>query len=290
MEYEANTQTMTDAEKMIDPMQPRRFRINKVKWETHETFTHELVPLDEEHSFHFKPGQFNMIYMFGVGEIAISISGDPGDPSRLYHTTRVVGSVTQRKQHLKAGDILGIRGPYGNGWPVEKAEGKDVLVIAGGIGMAPLRPVIYHLLNNRDRFERISLMYGTRSPDRILYYDEIKKWRSRFDLDVSVTVDSANKNWRGHVGVVTKLLPKAMFDPENTIAFVCGPEIMMRFAAIDLLKYDLLEHQIHLSMERNHKCAIGYCGHCQLGSYFICKDGPVFTYDKLKNYLSLKEV
>lgn len=281
---------MKETELTTDPMRPRRFRINTVRWETDETFTHKLVPLDGKQSFHFSPGQFNMIYMFGVGEIAISICGDPAETSHLYHTTRVVGSVTRRKQHLEEGDVLGIRGPYGNGWPVEKAKGKDVLVVAGGIGMAPLRPLIYHLLSNRDNFERITLMYGSRSPDRILYYEELKKWRSRFDLDVSVTVDSADKNWRGHVGVVTKLLPKAMFDPENTIAFVCGPEIMMRFAAIDLLKYDLLEHQIYLSMERNHKCGVGYCGHCQLGSYFICRDGPVFTYDKIKNYLSLKEV
>ncbi len=271
-------------------MQLRRFRIDKVSWETDDTFTHELIPLDGGSFFNFQPGQFNMIYLFGVGEIPISISGDPGNSSRLFHTTRVVGSVTSRKKNLQAGDILGIRGPFGNGWPVDKAVGKDVLIVAGGIGLAPLRPVLYHLLDHRDQYERISLLYGTRTPESILYHDELKKWSSRLDLDVRVTVDTADKSWKGHVGVVTRLLPKAMFDPENTAAFICGPEIMMRFAATDLLKLDIPQDNIYISMERNFKCGIGFCGHCQLGSYFICKDGPVFTYDKLKSYLSLKEV
>ncbi len=284
-------ETKEITETMTDPMLPRRFKINKVTWETHETFTHELIPIDGDRSFSFKPGQFNMIYMFGVGEIAISISGDPGKPKRLYHTTRVVGTVTERVQNFKAGDILGIRGPFGNGWPVEEAEGKNVLIVAGGIGLAPLRPVIYHLMNNREKYENITLLYGTRSPDKILYFDELKKWISRFDLlNVNVTVDSATNNWRGHVGVVTKLLNRTMIDPENTIAYVCGPEIMMRFIAMDLLKYRMPENQIYLSMERNVKCGLGFCGHCQLGSYFICKDGPVFPLDKIKSYLSLKEV
>ncbi|HKJ33635.1 MAG TPA: FAD/NAD(P)-binding protein [Balneolales bacterium] len=282
---------MTQTEPITDSMQPRRFRINNVSWETPETFTHELIPIDKGPSFTFLPGQFNMIYLYGVGEIPISISGDPDNTSRLFHTTRVVGSVTQRIQHLKPGDTLGIRGPYGNGWPVEKAEGKDVLIIAGGIGLAPLRPVLYHILHNRDQFGHVTLLYGTRSPDKILYFEELKEWISRFDLlDVRVTVDSASGNWRGHVGVVTKLLPKAMFEPDNTAAFVCGPEIMMRFVAMDLKKHKVPEHQVYLSMERNFKCGLGFCGHCQLGSYFICKDGPVFAYDKIKSYLSLKEV
>lgn len=276
---------------MPDLMKPRRFKINKVTWETHETFTHELIPIDGDHSFTFMPGQFNMIYLYGVGEIAISISGDPANQSRLYHTTRVVGSVTEREQHLRPGDILGIRGPFGNGWPVDKAIGKDVIIVAGGIGLAPLRPVIYHMLKHRDQFGHITLLYGTRSPDKILYYDQLKEWISRFDLlDVSVTVDSADNNWRGHVGVVTKLLSKLSFDAENTMAFVCGPEIMMRYISVDLMKYEVPENQIFLSMERNLKCGLGFCGHCQLGSYFICKDGPVFSYDKIKSYLSLKEV
>ncbi len=288
MDLEHNTLTKEQIE--ANPMLPRRFRIDKVTWETQETFTHELVPIDGADMFRFKPGQFNMIYVFGVGEIAISISGDPDDDSRLYHTTRVVGSVTRRKQNLVEGDILGIRGPFGNHWPVEKAVGKDVVVIAGGIGLAPLRPVIYYLLNHRDQYKRITLLYGTRSPDKILYSRQLKEWGARFDIDVSVTVDSADTDWQGHVGIVTKLIPKAVFDPNNTVAFVCGPEIMMRFTAMDLLKFDMPEDKIYVSMERNHKCGIGFCGHCQLGSYFICKDGPVFTYDKLKSYLSIKEV
>lgn len=282
--------TLTEKQFIAGSMQPRRFRIDKVYWETDETFTHELIPIDGGRFFHFHPGQFNMIYMFGVGEIPISICGDPEDSTRLYHTTRVVGAVTKRKQYLKAGDVLGIRGPYGNGWPVDKAIGKDVIVVAGGIGLAPLRPVIYHLLAHRDKYESISLLYGTRSPDRILYRRELEKWSSRLDMDVSVTVDSADKDWKGNVGVVTKLLPRLLADPENSVAFICGPEIMMRFVCMDLFKKNIPEENIYLSMERNHKCGIGFCGHCQLGSYFLCKDGPVFSYDKLKSYLSLKEV
>jgi len=165
-----------------------------------------------------------------------------------------------------------------------------VLVIAGGIGLAPLRPVMYELINNREQYGRVTLLYGSRSPDKILYMDQLKEWKARFDLDVHVTVDSAPGDWNGNVGVVTKQIPKAMVDPENTIAFVCGPEIMMRFAAHDLLKYNIPEESIWISMERNCKCGIGLCGHCQLGSYFICKDGPVFNYNKIKSYLTLREV
>jgi NAD(P)H-flavin reductase len=289
MDYE--TDIMAKTETIPDPMQPRRFRINNVTWETEETFTQELIPIDSGPTFTFKPGQFNMIYMYGVGEIPISISGDPENSSRLFHTTRVVGSVTQRLQHLKPSDTLGIRGPFGKGWPVGDVTGKDILIIAGGIGLAPLRPVVYHLLSHRDQYGHITLLYGTRSPDKILYYEQLKNWISHFDLlDVKVTVDHASGNWRGHVGVVTRLLSKAMFEPENTAAFVCGPEIMMRFVAMDLKKNKVPENQVYLSMERNFKCGLGFCGHCQLGSYFICKDGPVFTYDKIKSYLSLKEV
>jgi NAD(P)H-flavin reductase len=288
MEY--HHKTATKEQLIRGSMQPRRFRIDKVYWETNETFTHELIPIDGGMKFQFRPGQFNMIYIFGVGEIPISICGDPDNPNRLYHTTRVVGDVTKRKQHLKVGDLLGIRGPFGNGWPVEKAKGRDVVVIAGGIGLAPIRPIIYHLLNHRDDYESITLIYGTRSPDKILYRKELEKWSSRLDMDVSVTVDSAGRTWKGPVGIVTKLIPRIMSDPDNSTAFVCGPEIMMRFTAMELVKRDFAEENIYISMERNHKCGIGFCGHCQLGSYFLCKDGPVFSYDKLKSYLSFKEV
>lgn len=231
-----------------------------------------------------------MLYVFGVGEVPISISGDPHHPETLIHTTRAVGTVTKAMRQLKAGDVMGIRGPYGTCWPVEKAEGYDVVIVAGGIGLAPLRPSLYHILEHRDKYGKVVLLYGTRSPDDILFRKELERWRSRFDLEIYVTVDYANPGWRGNVGVVTNLIPKAPFDPLHTMAMICGPEVMMRFTAIELLKRGVEAPNIYLTMERNMKCGIGLCGHCQLGESFICKDGPVFALTEMQERLNQWEV
>ena len=254
-----------------NPMLPLIFQVRSRKQETNDTFTLEIEPLDSKSEFKFLPGQFNMVYVFGVGEVPISISGDPSKKNRIMHTTRMVGIVTKAMGKLKKGDLLGIRGPFGSSWPVDKCSGCDIVIVAGGIGLAPLRPAIYYILSNRERYNRVILLYGARTPDDILYKNEIEKWRSRFDFEVYVTVDRGISGWKGNVGVVTTLIPRAPFEPENTVALVCGPEIMMRFTALELIKRGVKENNIFLSMERNMKCGIGLCGHCQFGPVFICK-------------------
>jgi NAD(P)H-flavin reductase len=273
-----------------DPMVPQIFRVEKFRKETHDTYTLELKPAGGTGEHRFKAGQFNMLYKFGVGESAISISGDPTSPNPLIHTIREVGTVTKAMSKLKAGDTIGVRGPFGSCWPVQEAVGKDVLIIAGGIGLAPLRPVIYQVLADRRKYGKVYLFYGTRTPEDLLYRAELEKWRARFDMEVLVTVDRASSDWHGNVGVVTTLLKKVAIDPDDTVAMICGPEIMMRFVAMDLIKKDVGLDRIYVSMERNMKCGIGLCGHCQYGPTFICKDGPVYTYDQVIELLARREI
>lgn len=275
-----------------ESMRPTLYRVQRRQKDTADTFTLELEAETESEAKATPPftaGQFNMLYAFGVGEVPISISGDPAQPERLVHTTRAVGAVTKAICALKRGDALGVRGPFGSHWPVEHCEGKDVVLVAGGIGLAPLRPVIYQLLAQRELYGNIVILYGTRTPDDMLYRRQLETWRSRFDLLVSVTVDHAPDAWRGNVGVVTKLIPTAPFDPHDTVAMICGPEVMMRFTIKELLKRGLEEEQIFVSMERNMKCAIGFCGHCQFGPSFICKDGPVMRYDQVLPWFGIRE-
>ncbi len=238
----------------------------------------------------FLAGQFNMLYAFGTGEVAISISGDPDRMKSWIHTVRAVGSVTQAICKLKRGDVIGVRGPFGTPWPVAEAVNKDLLIIAGGVGFAPLRPVIYQVLAQRERYQSVALLYGTRSPQDMLYREELKRWTKRFNLHLEVTVDTATSDWPGHVGVVTTLIGRAPIEPANSLALVCGPEVMMRFTIRELQQRGLKTDQIYLSMERNMKCAIGFCGHCQYGPMFVCKDGPVFRYDRIESLFGLKEI
>jgi NAD(P)H-flavin reductase len=268
-----------------NPMLPWPFQIKRIKHETEDTFTVELQPLGDLEEFAFQPGQFNMVYIYGVGEIPISISGDPANARSLVHTTRAVGTVTKAMDKMRRGDILGIRGPFGTQWPIKQAVGHDIVIVSGGIGLAPLRPAIYEVLAHRDQFGKIVLLYGTRTPSDVLFRQELEHWRARFDLEIYVTVDRAMSGWRGSVGVVTNLISRAPFDPRNTSAFVCGPEIMMRFTAMELHKRGVDNGHIYLSMERNMKCAIGFCGHCQFGPFFVCKDGPIFEYNRIKDML-----
>jgi NAD(P)H-flavin reductase len=273
-----------------DPMVPRPYCIKRVRRETEDTFTVELSPIDGTGGSPFAPGQFNMLYIFGVGEIPISISGNPNEGMKLVHTTRAVGTVTKAMQKLRRGSFLGVRGPYGTGWPMEEMVGSDVVLVAGGIGLAPLRPALFQLISQRERYGRIVLLYGTRTPADILFQKDLEHWRARFDLEVYVTVDRAMSSWRGNVGVVTGLIPKAPFDPSQTAALVCGPEVMMRFAVQELVRRGVNPSDIYVSMERNMKCAVGFCGHCQFGPYFVCKDGPVFRYDGVKELMWVREV
>ena len=231
-----------------------------------------------------------MLTAFGVGEVPISVSGDPAEPGRLIHTIRAVGPVSTALTRLESGAPVGIRGPYGAGWPLSEAAGRDVVIVAGGLGLAPLRPALYRLLAERSRYGHIALLYGTRSPGEILFRREIESWRRRLDIDIEVTVDHATNAWHGHVGVVTTVLARATFDPHQTLALVCGPEVMMRFADAGLGEAGVADEAIWLSVERNMKCGIGLCGHCQLGPVLVCRDGPVLRYDRLRHLLPVKEV
>ncbi|HZT70797.1 MAG TPA: FAD/NAD(P)-binding protein [Terriglobia bacterium] len=271
-------------------MTPRMCRVLRTRRETRDTYTLELSPPDGADGFRFAPGQFNMLYAFGAGEVPVSISGDPAKPNSLIHTIREVGTVTRAMRELKAGAVLGIRGPFGSAWPAKEAMGHDVVIVAGGIGLAPLRPALYAILANRQKYARVVLMYGTRTPEDILFRKELERWRARLDLSVHVTVDRAMAEWRGSVGVVTTIIPRARFDPRNAIILVCGPEIMMRFTIAEFEKRDVRLDQIYISTERNMKCAIGLCGHCQLGPAFICKDGPVFRYDRIQPFFEIREI
>jgi NAD(P)H-flavin reductase len=272
-------------------MTPIPFRVTGRTRETADTWTLELEPQNGRALPAFEPGQFSMLYAFGTGEVPISVSGDLSDGNgRLVHTIRAVGAVTTALCGCKTGQAVGVRGPFGKPWPVADAEGSDVVVVAGGVGLAPLRSLVYHLLANRERFGRLVLLYGSRSPADLLYAGELESWRGRFDVQVEVTVDSARADWRGRVGVVTKLVPAADFDPLKAVALICGPEVMMRFTASALEERGIARDRIFVSLERNMHCAIGMCGHCQLREYFICKDGPVFALDRVEPLLRVREL
>jgi NAD(P)H-flavin reductase len=273
-----------------NPMLTHPYGVKRVQQETYDTFTLELEPRTKAQARPFAPGQFNMLYVFGVGEVPISISGDPAKPETLVHTTRAVGVVTSAMRKLRRGDLLGVRGPFGTSWPVEEAKGRDVVIVTGGLGLPPLRPSVYQLLSRKQEYGKLVLLYGARTPEDIVYGREIEQWRKRSDFAVDMTVDRATGQWRGNVGVVTTLIPKATFNPANTIAMVCGPEIMMRFTIAELQRRGLADERIYLSMERNMKCGFGFCGHCQFGPFFVCKDGPVFRYDRIKPFFAKGEI
>ncbi len=274
---------------MVDGFLPRPYRVRSRKRETSDVVTLSLEPEDGRPSA-FSPGQFNMVYAFGVGEVPISISGDGAHPRVLAHTIREVGTVTRALCRARKGDVVGIRGPFGTSWDLPRFEGRDAVIVAGGIGLAPLRPAIRELLARRDRFGRVCVLIGSRTPDDLLFRDDLARWRARFDVEVDVTVDAATPSWRGHVGVVTRLLPRAQFNPENAVALVCGPEVMMRFAASALLDLGVRPNDIRVSLERNMQCGMGMCGHCQLAPLVICRDGPVFDYDRVGPFVGVREL
>jgi NAD(P)H-flavin reductase len=267
------------------PMLPRMCSVVRRRRETHDSVTIEL----DDNGRRFQAGQFSMLAVPGIGESAISISGDPAGGA-LVHTIRAVGPVTAALTHLRAGDSVGVRGPFGTGWPLDEAEGRDVVILAGGIGLAPLRPALLHLLAHRDRYRRVSLLYGARNPSELLFRNELERWRRRLDVDVAVTVDGAPGDWRGQVGVVTRLIPRAAFEPGRTLAMLCGPEVMMRFATAALGDAGVGVHDVFVSLERRMTCGVGLCGHCQLGPVLICRDGPVVRLDAVVGLLGVREL
>lgn len=271
---------------------PEPFIVRGNVRETDDVVTLKLVPRGSSESSHVKqgtPGQFNMLYAHGIGEVPISISGFAKDGA-LLHTIRDVGAVSKALCAMRRGSEVGLRGPFGVGWPLEGLAGMDVLVVAGGLGLAPLRPLVRTIAANRKRYNSVCLYYGGRSPEALLFGAERSAWEARDDIGCHSTVDHAGADWTGHVGVVTDLLPRKLARPEATAAFVCGPEIMMRFVASNLKQLGMSSASIYLSLERNMKCALGLCGRCQFSPHFVCKDGPVFSLAKVETLLTVAEL
>lgn len=275
---------------MAPPMHPHRFRVQETHEEISDCTTLRVVHAGDGGNCDFAPGQFYMLYIFGHGEVPISVSGDPAKPDELSFTVMAVGSVTRALCAVKPGDTIGLRGPFGSAWPVGDIKGMDVIIVAGGLGLAPLRPALYHMLHNRSNYDRLALLYGTRQPQSIVFRRELTEWSGHQAIDVDVTVDTAGRDWRGKVGVVTELLKGRTIDPARTSALICGPEIMLRFSAYTLLDLGIAAENIHVSMERNMKCAVKMCGRCQFGPFFICHDGPVFSFDRVQRLFRIREV
>jgi NAD(P)H-flavin reductase len=261
--------------------------VRAARRDTADTWTLELDPPGG--GLEFEPGQFTMLSALGAGEVPISISGDAAEPGTLVHTVRAVGFATRAICAAGPGDVLTVRGPFGNGWPLDAARSRDVVVVTGGIALAPLRAAVLHLLAHADRYGRLVLLHGGRTPDQLLYADELDGWRAR-GLDVATTVDSAGPEWLGHVGVVPTLVRRAEFDGEQAVAFICGPEVMMRFTMTALERRGVTPDRMYVSVERNMQCGIGQCGHCQLGPTLVCRDGPIYSAAELARWLAIREL
>jgi NAD(P)H-flavin reductase len=268
--------------------------IQRVVEETPESATYWATFRDGDgEGYEFEPGQFNMIYLFGIGEVAISISSDPAHPQRLGHTIRAAGRVTNVLTQVEPGDEIGIRGPFGRPWPLREAEGRDLVVVGGGVGVCPVRPAIEMAMRHRDRYRRLVLLMGARTPELLPYRNQLDEWVAQMDrlgVELHLTVDEKDESWPYDEGVVTTLFPKANIDPDESTAFICGPEIMMKFAGRGLLELGVPAEHVWVSMERHMQCGIQLCGHCQLGPWFVCSDGPVFRYDAIRELMEVREL
>ncbi len=270
-------------------MVPEPFRVVETRRDTADTWTLGLEAANGAPPPRFGPGQFNMLYAFGVGEVPISISGDPTASGPLEHTVRSVGAASAAICAARPGEVLGVRGPYGSSWPLPLAAGRQLVIVAGGIGLAPLRPAVLGALAESKRYERIVLLYGGRTPDQLLYTDQLERFEAD-GIDVHVTVDSAGEDWSGHVGLVTTLFDRAQLEPERTVAMLCGPEVMIRFAVQALRDRGVDASDIHVSMERNMKCALTQCGRCVFGPTYVCREGPVMRYSDIERFFTMREV
>jgi NAD(P)H-flavin reductase len=239
--------------------------------------------------YRFRPGQFNMLYLPGLGEAAISISSNSEEHERIGHTVRHIGNVTYTLGRMKPGERIGLRGPFGSAWPIETCLGQDIYIVAGGIGMPPLRSLLYYIINHRADFGKVTVLYGARTPADLQFASEYKAWQAA-GVDMLVTVDRADETWNGPVGVVPMMFYRTRLDPKKSVILSCGPEIMMRFVVFEAMARRIPAERIYISMERNMKCGIGSCGHCQVGPFFVCKDGPVFSYAQLEPYYNVEEL
>jgi NAD(P)H-flavin reductase len=253
------------------------------------TFHLKLTDPEVQARYRFQPGQFNMLYIPGYGEAAISMSSDLETSGGLVvHTIRHVGNVTKAAGRLKVGDAVGLRGPFGTAWPLEAVQGLDVIIACGGIGLPPLRGAIYHIIRNREKYGKVTLLYGARTPKDLMYPGEYETWKAA-GIDVQVTVDRGDENWTGRVGVVPMWFYHFRVDPHKTALLTCGPEVMIRFVIYEALARRIPTDHIYVSLERNMKCGQGACGHCQMGPYFICKDGPVFPFSAIEGFFNVEE-
>jgi NAD(P)H-flavin reductase len=253
------------------------------------TYHFRFIDPNVREAYHFEPGQFNMVYIPGVGEAAISMSSNLEDAEGLVvHTIRHIGNVTRAASRLKIGDMVGIRGPFGTFWPLEKMEGMDVVIACGGIGLPPLRGAIQNILRHREKYGKVILLYGARTAKDLLYPGEYELWQ-KSDISMELTVDRGDDTWTGRVGVVPMWFYHFKVDPHKTFVLTCGPEIMMRFVIYEALARRIPAERIYISLERNMKCGQGACGHCQQGRFFICKDGPVFPFSALENIFNVEE-
>lgn len=275
---------MTD----VSPMTPEVYRVVGVQRDTEKVRTLRIAPTGRDVTSSWDPGRFNMLYVFGAGEVPISLSGVAIDGS-LYHTVRDVGLATSAVCRLKKGDAIGVRGPFGVGWPMDEAQGHDVLLVAGGLGVAPLRSALQSIAANRASYGKVALVYATRSVDAVLYLHELERLAATKHIDLRITLDKASPGWAYDIGPVTPLLRHADVDVSNAVAMTCGPEAMMRFVATELYARGMAEDHIYVSLERSMKCAVKLCGHCQLGPLFICQDGPVFRYDRVADWMARRE-
>jgi len=273
---------------MAEPMLPYTATVRAIRPEAYGISTFSLEYNDPQAPLGFQPGQFNMLCLPGFGEVAISICSDPNSPRTMEHTVRYAGGVTRAIGRLRVGDTVGMRGPYGTSWPMHLTEGKDLMLVSGGIGLAPLRPVILEALHRRSSFGRVLLLYGGRTPQDLLYTSEFEKWQDG-GIEMHVSVDRADETWKGQVGVIPMAFYRTRLDYRNTLVLTCGPEIMMRFVIYEAMARRIPKEAIYLSMERNMKCAIGFCGHCQLGPVFICKQGPIFRFSQIEPFFGREE-
>jgi NAD(P)H-flavin reductase len=282
---------IADQVRKEDPWTVHFSRIREIRQEVPGIATYELAFEDEPFAqqYSFQPGQFNMMYLPGFGESAISISSDPERRQTLAHTVRVVGNVTQALSRLQIGDQVGLRGPFGTCWPTESCHGMDIVIAAGGVGLAPLRPALYHIMNHRQQYGRVFLLYGARTPNDLLYTAQYEAWREA-GIEVEITVDLGDAGWQGHIGVVPMLFYRLRLDASRTCVFTCGPEIMMRFVIFEAFARRVPAERVYLSMERKMMCGMGFCGHCLLGPAFVCKDGPVFTYQQIEPFLHTEDL
>jgi NAD(P)H-flavin reductase len=273
--------------RLTSPLHPVPMAVTRVGRDTPSVVTLSIRPPDA--GFDFLPGQFNMLYVYGIGEVPISMSGDPRRRGVIVHTVKAAGAVTAALCRARRGDVLGVRGPYGVPWPVT-TTGRDLLIIAGGVGLAPLRPLICHVARQRAAYGEVTLLVGARTPGDLLFTNDLIRWQTRYSVRVVTTVDQAAPGWKGRVGVAPDLLGAVPFSPDRTVAYVCGPEVMMRFTVRELARRGLRDDQIFLSLERNMKCAVGLCGRCQFGPEFVCRTGPVFRFDRIRARFWMREV